>query len=371
MSSLAAAGLNKLKSMAQKAKGRFNPSQPRDAHGRWTSGGSDSLDKGFGKGFGKNTAPKTPKGAKGGSKKGVLSEVKRVDKKVAAKQAEADAKAREPKPGVLPEKFESAEQAQIWLQKTHPHLKVNYSGIDTASAEATTREFHALAQEYPSVAKKIQYIGTNRPPWERLTPGYIQKYGLDDQGGLALGKGNAMAYNNPSTGDRCIGINPVNVGDFERFNRMKKYSQEKGWNPKNSASGLQSVVAHEFGHHVDYALDDIAAKSPAFKVFRQRVDGFSKAEGLHKEVSGYAATNMRELFAEGFLQNRYGTGGETNYGRIQKFTLAVSEYADKGEKIPFGELAQKHLKDMDPQMRSRFVSALKGEAPTKPRQKAA
>ena len=199
----------------------------------------------------------------------------------------------------------SVENVTRELESRFPHLTVNFGigskwEMDLGVANDAAAGFVGMADLYPEVAAKIERLETTTVP---------DVFGSAMEGGAFV----------PSV------IRITARYDKANFDLMKENNVKTGWSPADSVdlnrnlngrpiSGAVSTMTHEFGHHVDYYLrakagaevHDKAVQSAkmALKKMHAQAGGQKKTiKGVvAKDLSIYATTNNRELFAEAFAE---------------------------------------------------------------------
>lgn len=153
-------------------------------------------------------------------------------------------KPRRPAPAEDVPGFATLEEAERWAAARYPHIRWDFAGAHVETITPTLRELNRLLQEYPQVARHIRYIGTY------LSPSAPTRAGFPDDSVWA----HAVARFSEQT--YWIGLNPRWYGSPDRFRRSLVDSVRPGlygkrFHPEGTDS-IESVIAHEFGHLVDY-----------------------------------------------------------------------------------------------------------------------
>jgi hypothetical protein len=223
-----------------------------------------------------------------------------------------------PKPKVpeKPPQFKDLREAEAWMEYNHQHMAWDLQGCDMAVAQKICNEYHYLAQRFPEVSDRINYVGTYKRKMKAPTA-----YAGHDWG--------KSTYAHASKWDGTIGLNPYFFGDRYRFERSLKKGTElylrkvgKKWKQARyhplGCDTIESVVTHEFGHHVHFFLTD--SRVGLHKYVGEMIkylddDGLGRLGNLmgrwqnkHKATwttSVYGTTNIKESFAEGFTALRF------------------------------------------------------------------
>ena len=136
-------------------------------------------------------------------------------------------------------------------------------------------EFERLAADYPQVAGRLKYVGTYK--------GAKAPYGTF---------GNAIAH--ASVDGARLGLNPDYYGDPEKLKRSVQASKQSKF--LDADGTIESIMAHEYGHHVEnWLLDATDAFMPSFAadglgVVNETVRLFNKKLSPTKALSRYATT---------------------------------------------------------------------------------
>jgi hypothetical protein len=199
----------------------------------------------------------------------------------------------------------SVEDVTRELESRFPHLTVNFGigskwEMDLGVANDAAAGFVGMADLYPEVAAKIERLETTSVP---------DVFGSAMEGGAFV----------PSV------IRITARYDKANFDLMKENNVKTGWSPADSVdlnrnlngrpiSGAVSTMTHEFGHHVDYYLrakagaevHDKAVQSAKMSLKKMHAQAGGEKKTIKgvvaKDLSMYATTNNRELFAEAFAE---------------------------------------------------------------------
>lgn len=221
---------------------------------------------------------------------------------------------KKPGPSVLPSpgNFRTIEDAEAWAREKWPDITWDLSGCHVDTINPTLAQFERLAVEWPEVARRIKYVGT----YQRLKPAANP---------FAQGEYAHAAH------DGRLGLNPLWYGNPERFRRSLQLSVSQGFHPPGTDT-FESVITHEFGHHVLYMLwlqgageaftDEVAPDGFGLVIDTANLllQHYAKDAG---KLSGYAKTAPQELWAEGFTATKHTPGNK----KI-KFVKALSAFLD-------------------------------------------
>lgn len=171
--------------------------------------------------------------------------------------------------------------------------------LNPEAAFASMNALRPLAVAFPEVAEHLTYVGSYRgvkgQPWKFR------------RGGMFNGE-----YAHASTDGRRIGLNPSHYTSLDTLADLTEGDWRTGFHP---TAGVDSVIVHEFGHHVDNWIARNAGKSllPADTVNGFGALGATMSEfrfaftnptrgGLpgYNELSRYATRNPAEGWAESF-----------------------------------------------------------------------
>jgi SPP1 gp7 family putative phage head morphogenesis protein len=192
-------------------------------------------------------------------------------------------------PNVKPGEFKSIEEAQAWAEKHYSHITWDFAETHIDTINPTLAQFDKLAQEFPEVAKRLEYIGTYASPKSKGFAGYFH---------------NEWAH--ASTDGTRIGINPLWYKNPQRYRGSLVRSAKTGYHPEGCDS-FESVITHEFGHHVWNWLESQTTKAVLKYV---SADGtgivadtailWNNKRKLSGFLSEYAGKNKNERWAEAF-----------------------------------------------------------------------
>ena len=218
--------------------------------------------------------------------------------------------------------WQSTAEAEQIAQARYPNIRFDFAGAHIETIDPTLRQFDKLAQQYPEVAKRLEYVGTyagegapeNPSPWKEMTHAHATRDG------------------------KIIAINPHWYGNPRKFAESVRYSEETKWHPKGT-TGVESVMTHEFGHQVDNWLQSVPGRFAGFNVVDAGGNGLIRDTYLHwryknkatKALSTYAGKSVEEGFAEGFAAQYHGTDAvkRSAYVRRQRVMLEQLGNPDK------------------------------------------
>lgn len=166
-----------------------------------------------------------------------------------------------------------------WFSERGIERYLSLEGCDLESAKAVFRG-------YQKVFDKI-------PNFQEL---FGQLYGVK----ASQQKGNA--YANGGLAD--VNVNTFWFSDYAKLSEQYAHDVEMGWHIPNSTA--EDIIVHELGHNVDRLIARALGKGDnAFisKTLKTKVmNSFEKKPNIEYAVSGYAAKNNAEWFAECFVE---------------------------------------------------------------------
>lgn len=213
---------------------------------------------------------------------------------------------REPDEPILPPgEFRNARDAERWLRDEYPHMQyVDLTGMDTRLANESFKQYKKLTDEYPDVSERITRIVTDDPP--------------EGKNWLAWANSNGtLAFDRKS------------YSDYDKLAHSMRRAEAAGFHPKR-CPGVETVVTHEFGHHVDYWLSSLTdtsvlpyVRSDGAGLIADTIRMFRATNWKDgKRVSRYARVNDREGWAEGFVAlNHDPQGNRLKYVKNQRKLL--------------------------------------------------
>ena len=223
-----------------------------------------------------------------------------------------------PAPSALPalspewEYVGTTKEAEQAAKARFPNVEFDFEGMHRNTVNPTMKQFVKLAAEYPKVVERLEYVGGYRRP---RVPRPGQGFGGDDS--------NTWAH--ASTDGKRIGLNTKWYGDPEGFQRSLKHSVETGYHPKGGDT-FESVMTHEFGHQVQHWLESVPQDFAAFPVISYNGEGWvgrtarlwAGTHKANKALSGYAATNKAEGWAEAFAAQYHGSAATKKLAYVKK-----------------------------------------------------
>ena len=186
-------------------------------------------------------------------------------------------------PQIIPGQFKTLAEAETGMETLYPNIKFDFKGMHIDTVNPTTAEIHKMAQEWPEVARKMQYVGGYKNEIKVAAAGQlsvIQRFGKRRR---AFGGEFAHASH---SGAR-IGLNPKYYKDPALLQTTLERCARDNW---LAIGSVESVFTHEFGHLVDFW---IRSTNLGPRGFYNEIDRMNF-------VSKYAKTNQYEAFAETF-----------------------------------------------------------------------
>jgi hypothetical protein len=215
-------------------------------------------------------------------------------------------------------KFASLADATRWAEARYPGVSWDFEGAHVDAINPTLAQFHKLAQEYPEVSARLRYVGTYGDIAKRRATPYKSGYDWGD----------SAAYAHAGNDGTYIGLNPRWYGDAPGFRDSLAYGAKTKW---AIGDDIDSVMTHEFGHHVHNWLLS-RHKESLVRTVGASGDGvvgditrqFMDTNRATKALSQYATTNEKESFAEGFAWLYHGTGRKPAYVAKQEALLEAT-----------------------------------------------
>jgi SPP1 gp7 family putative phage head morphogenesis protein len=183
-----------------------------------------------------------------------------------------------------------------------PDKDFDFTGCDALAINPTMREFARLADRYPEAGTRIKYVGTYKDvrKWQKNTVLYTPSWGDGEWAHCATLRRRG--------GWSCIGLNQEYYRDAKAFAERIKSTTRYGYHPPGGNT-IASVMTHEFGHAVDFWLQDEFLSSTGLIPF-YKANGFgliSDTHGMYKQywnrgtrISTYSKKDSMEQFAEIF-----------------------------------------------------------------------
>jgi SPP1 gp7 family putative phage head morphogenesis protein len=244
-------------------------------------------------------------------------------------QEQAPAVLPAPKPIAWGE-WKTIQEAEQAAHARFPNVRFDFTGAHLDTMDPTLRRFGKLAEEYPQVVERLEYLGT---------------YGGAEapRNQAAEGSWGSNTYAHATRDGKMIGLNPAFYGNPEKFRESVARSAQVGWHPKGT-DAVDSVLTHEFGHQVENWLRSVPSDVAAFRYADVSGQGLVADTFRHwydthkatKALSQYATTNKAEGWAEGFAAQYHGTAAVRRqaYMRRQRALLDAlhpSKWRHKGE----------------------------------------
>jgi SPP1 gp7 family putative phage head morphogenesis protein len=180
-------------------------------------------------------------------------------------------------------------EMERWGREHYPNIQFDFEGAHVDTIRPTLEQFDKLAQEYPDVAARLEYVGTYK-------------------GEGAPGRGfqqNSNTYAHASHDGTRIGLNPEWYGDPEIFELSLRDCREGGWLARGVATP-EGIITHEFGHQVNHHLlsikDSMTPEAPwsGYTTINTAKRSFVHANKPTNRLSRYGLTKPAEAWAEGF-----------------------------------------------------------------------
>lgn len=183
--------------------------------------------------------------------------------------------------GFVPAK--TMDEAKLYAVKNLGMSHVDYSncGGDVKTANMINEEITKIYEKHPELKGSVEQITSNPTKEGVLFAAHLE--------GIS-------------------GIQSINVGNGcqKGYDEMKKSYEEcvkDGFHPKGTT--IESAIWHEFGHIYEYEHTDTYEKLGNREMSKQWIDearGTTDAHVFQNSISGYAAKNTSEAFAEAFAE---------------------------------------------------------------------
>ena len=251
-------------------------------------------------------------------------------------------------------------EMERWGAARYSNIRFDFAGAHVDTIRPTLKQFDKLAQKYPEVAKRLDYVGTYRGN------------GAPD---FSFGD-NAFAH---ATQDgKQIGLNPKWYGNPSNVRESVKKCFDTGWIDANGQ--IEDLMTHEFGHQVEHWLletDKAFSKYMTFDgtgIVGDTVRLFNKANKPTKALSQYATTtnsmkttsyqqwvdNRVEAWTEGFAAIQTKPRAQwTDY--VERLNAVIEEVGDtkKWTDVYSNVFVTTNLRDADPAEYERAQSIIK------------
>lgn len=189
----------------------------------------------------------------------------------------------DPPASVVWEKSADVEAAEAWAREQWPHIEFDFTGFDINALNPTLRAFTKLANEYPAVVAHLERVNTRGPF-------HPEEHASVDRAG------------------RSLSFNPTYFGDAPAFRKRLEQLVQRKWFPKGCGK-IEYVVAHEFGHLVEFWLHRAGAGKGILPVVERGGLGMvpqtlvawqAHHADLGKRISNYGKKDPMEAWAEAF-----------------------------------------------------------------------
>jgi hypothetical protein len=242
----------------------------------------------------------------------------------------------QPAPGEKPRlpdaPFANAAQAEGWMHEHYPEVAVDFRGVHSSYLTRVVSQWNEMAHEYPAVARGITYFGT-----------YVEKQKMPEalrQAATGFHGEFAHAWYVPGRGpyaadERVLALNPGWFASPERLEEALKSSVAAGFHPAGCDT-VESIITHEFGHHVHYWYQRVDASEAWAEVVAPSGWGLTKDTfnmwwgawsdtTARQLVSIYGSTRPSEGFAEAFAALHHAPAGWSNeYADSLRELLAIT-----------------------------------------------
>jgi SPP1 gp7 family putative phage head morphogenesis protein len=188
-----------------------------------------------------------------------------------------------PVPQIVPGTFKDIAEAEAGMETLYPNIKFDFTDAHIDAINPTAAQFHKLAQDWPEVAARFQYIGTYGNKTKIVESGHSPDLAKDRKGNFD----GEIAHAFPN--GKRMGLNPKFFSDPAAFLKEMERGEQSGFFAPGG-NKIEYVMTHEFGHMVDFWLRDVKYN---YK-FKFAVDN------NETRVSHYAKENDKEAFAETF-----------------------------------------------------------------------
>lgn len=218
--------------------------------------------------------------------------------------------ARTAPPVFVPQK--TAKEAAAYAVKENLADFADYTGVKPEVANEWNRSLFDHLQRYPSLRAKQKFVGTGQGQYaywqnaivEERLPLYRQfnTWATDEQLRAEIKKslpkpkvsGKTYAHSWDDRRASGVAINSKWGNNPDRLKAALKQDVETNWHPPGCDT-IRSIVDHELGHQLDTLLG--AMHDPEIKALWS-----NGKDAVIDNVSRYAATNIREMIAEGWAE---------------------------------------------------------------------
>jgi SPP1 gp7 family putative phage head morphogenesis protein len=239
-------------------------------------------------------------------------------------------------------------EANSWAAENIPQVAtIDYTDYDLQLANSINENLQQLFVAFPEITG-INYIGTaqrRNSGWYEakvqqvfdLNKDKLRAQGFSDEAILKAIKSKVKRPKgvdshtraqaaNTSWGDYAgITFNKVYAKDYDYLKQSVERSVSRQWHPKGTEDPI-SVLVHEFGHSIDYFLDEIGLRDKYITPITREVLRMSRND-IKLVLSEYASTNHREVVAEAFAEYRLNPKPRQIAKRIgEAIEAALDEY---------------------------------------------
>lgn len=215
-------------------------------------------------------------------------------------------------------------EVEKWANANLPIDYINFKKYPLDLANKTVELLDELYQRYPELAGKLKYFSTAQErnkgdaldsatkhleTLKKIFPGrYDTKEQQDAYIKEQVKKARKVKPNTWAEATNEVWGRWQGIGFNEKILTTKGYTEFLGdldYNVKTffhpvSCNTPASVVAHEFGHQIDYLLADAGLRAPLMDIWRE----WSRQSSTDREktLSRYASKNDKEFIAEAFSE---------------------------------------------------------------------
>lgn len=192
--------------------------------------------------------------------------------------------------GPQPGQFRSHDEVVEWARRAYPDIRFHLKEIPMEVTNALVGQFHTLAQRFPQVARRLEYVGTME---DALSP-----YGGPEMNPFLRDRYRRAGMLADSAAGQFIGINRAEMRSEAHIAEAWSSLEATGWLAPGARDGAPYLLSHEFGHLMDNWMRRDAPES--YAQARQLMPGRAG------EISQYATANAEETFAEAFANLMHG-----------------------------------------------------------------
>lgn len=218
-------------------------------------------------------------------------------------------------------------EANAWAKKNLPIDTVDYKGYDIRLANETNQQLGKLLSRYPEVSNTVRFVGTTQERNSRYVKQKIeqvyQKYRTEHPNvaetrlreiiSRKVARPAAVpstVYAKAANGSwglmAGITFNAAWARHYEKIAESTAKDVAAAWHPIGTESPM-SILTHEFGHSLDYFLDEIGLRDQYVTPIVDEVLRKPKVN-VGENLSHYAVSNIkreinsREIVAEAFAE---------------------------------------------------------------------